>query len=129
MTGVREGVTPRRILVVDDNEVGAEVMAMVLETQGHEVQTAHNGRDALETAARMRPEVVLLDLGLPDMDGWEVARRIRQDPTLAGALLVAVTGYSGDVDRDQSREAGFDHYLAKPLAMDVLKRVLGTASW
>ena len=121
---VTQGVTPRRILVVDDNIDGAEVLAMVLEIDGHEVQTANSGQDALEKAARMLPEVILLDLGMPDMDGCEVARCLRQNPSLTAALLVAVTGYGRDEDRDQSREAGFDHHLVKPLDMDALKQVL-----
>jgi PAS domain S-box-containing protein len=105
---------PRRVLVVDDNEDAANTMAMLLELEGHEVRAVHDGSAALEAARQMHPEVVLLDIGMPGMDGYEVARRLRQDPHQAGVLLVAVTGWGQEDDRRRSREAGFDEHLVKP---------------
>jgi PAS domain S-box-containing protein len=112
----------RRILVVDDNQDSAESLALLLEIHGHEVRTAFAGLDALETASTFRPDVVLLDIGLPGMDGYEVARRLRADDHRG--LLVALTGYGRDDDRQRSLEAGFDHHLVKPVDLDELARVL-----
>ena len=106
--------------MVDDNVSSAQSLAMVLKLDGHEVQVTHDGGLALEAVRRFRPEVVLMDIGLPGMDGYEVARRLRQDAELAAgiALLVAVTGYAEDEARRRSREAGFDHHLVKPVDPD-----------
>ncbi len=114
----------RRVLVVDDNEDSAEMLAMLLELAGHEVVTAHSGPAALDLAVGYLPDVVLLDIGLPRMDGLEVARRLRRVPALADTLLVALTGYGQDEDRAQSYAAGFDHHLVKPVDIDLLRRVL-----
>lgn len=112
----------RRILVVDDNQDSAESLALLLELHGHEVRTAFAGPAALETASTFRPDVVLLDIGLPGMDGYEVARRLRADDHRS--LLVALTGYGRDDDRQRSQEAGFDHHLVKPVDLEELARVL-----
>ena len=104
----------RRILVVDDNVDAAETLAMLLRLSGHHVRVAHDGPAALEAARSLPPEVVLLDIGMPGMDGYEVARRLRQLPGLAGAVLVALTGWGQEQDRRRSKEAGFDHHLTKP---------------
>jgi CheY-like chemotaxis protein len=104
-----------RILVVDDNRDAAESMADILAADGNAVQCAYDGSEALRTARRFHPDVVLLDIGLPHVDGYEVARRLRQDPSSAKLLLVAVTGYGTAEDRKRSREAGFDHHLVKPV--------------
>ncbi len=114
----------RRILLVEDNPDAAELMATVLKMDGHEVVVAHEGPVALQAAAECHPEVVLLDIGLPGMDGFEVARRVRQDPDLAGTMLVALTGYGREEDLQRSREAGFDHHLVKPVDIDALRRLL-----
>jgi two-component system CheB/CheR fusion protein len=108
----------RRVLVVDDNRDSAETIAMLVELWGHEVRIVHDGRTALTTlteAPDWLPDVVLLDIGLPGIDGYEVARRLRQEPSLDGLLMVAMTGYGQERDRQLSREAGFDHHLVKPV--------------
>ncbi len=114
----------RRILVVDDNADAAEMLAMTLEAEGHEVVAAHSGPAALEMAAGYRPNVVLLDIGMPGMDGYEVARRLRQEPGMTDASLVAVTGYGQEEDRERTCAAGFDEHLVKPVDLDALRRVL-----
>jgi CheY-like chemotaxis protein len=105
---------PLNVLVVDDNPDAAESMALVLESAGHAVRVAGDGLQALEVAREARPEVVLLDLGMPGMNGFEAARRLREDPALGPVTLVAVTGWSGDDDRRRTKAAGFAHHLTKP---------------
>jgi two-component system CheB/CheR fusion protein len=114
----------RRILAVDDNVDSVEMLADLLRLQGHEVCVAYDGPAALAAAGVFRPEVVLLDIGLPGMDGYEVARRLRQLPETQAALVVAVTGYGRPVDRRRSREAGFEHHLVKPLNPHALEELL-----
>jgi CheY-like chemotaxis protein len=114
----------RRVLVVDDNVDSAESLALLLRVTGHEVRTAHHGPAALETAQTFAPEIVLLDIGLPRMDGLEVARRMRQDLGLTNALLVAMTGYGQDEDRRRTQEAGFNAHLVKPVDLDELNEFL-----
>jgi DNA-binding response OmpR family regulator len=91
------------------------MLAMMLQLEGHEPRTASDGRAALAVAADFMPEVVLLDIGLPKMDGYELARRMRALPGLEGAVLVAMTGFGDEMDRQRSREAGLDHHLVKPV--------------
>jgi signal transduction histidine kinase/CheY-like chemotaxis protein len=121
----------RRVLVVDDNVSSAESLAKVLKLDGHEVQVTHDGGAALEAVPRFRPEVVLMDIGLPGMDGYEVARRLRHDAELAAgiSLLVAVTGYAEDEARRRSSEAGFDHHLVKPVDPDGVLALLASLAW
>jgi CheY-like chemotaxis protein len=107
----------KRILVVDDSPDTADTMAMLLETSGHEVRTATSGADALSIVDSFRPDLVLLDIGMPDMDGYAIARQLRARNALRGALLAAVTGYDGADDRRKSREAGFHHHLVKPVGL------------
>ncbi len=114
----------RRILVVDDNVDSAETLGTILELSGHEVTIAHNGEEALALAGEGRPEVVLLDIGLPKIDGYEVARRLRLDPRNEGMLLVAVTGYGKEEDRHRGQEAGFHHHLVKPVDPGALQALL-----
>jgi CheY-like chemotaxis protein len=102
------------ILIVDDNADAAESLAIVLREQGHRVRVAHEARSALAHAAAAPPRVVLLDIGLPDMDGLELARRLRSLKSTRGALLVALTGYGQAGDRERSQAAGFDFHLVKP---------------
>jgi CheY-like chemotaxis protein len=118
------GPGPLRILVVDDNEDAADTLAMLLEASGHEVLVEHGSHRALARAADAAPQVCLLDIGLPDMDGVELARRLRAQPETANALLVAVTGYGQESDRARTREAGFDHHLVKPIDLARLQAVL-----
>jgi signal transduction histidine kinase len=113
----------RRILVVDDNQDAAESLAMLLRMSGHEVMVAHDGHQALAIAAIERPGVVLLDIGLPGMDGYEVCRRVRQQG-LADAQIIAMTGYGQERDRERSREAGFDTHTVKPVEIQELMQLL-----
>jgi signal transduction histidine kinase len=114
----------RRVLVVDDNTDGAESLAQLLRLDGHAVEVAHDGPAALDAAAEFRPQVMVLDIGLPGMDGFEVARRLRARPDGRDLVLVALTGYGRDDDRALSRAAGFDHHLVKPAELDALRRIL-----
>ncbi|MFD0666414.1 ATP-binding protein [Ramlibacter sp. MAHUQ-53] len=116
--------TGRRILVVDDNVDGAESLAMMLSLSGHEVRTCHDGPAALALAPGWRPEVVLLDIGLPGLSGYEVAQRLRAGPLGTAALLVAVTGWGAEDDQRRAAEAGFDHHLTKPVDIAALESVL-----
>jgi len=117
---------PRRILVVDDNRDAARSLARLLSLYGHNVQTAHDGPTALESARTHIPEIILLDIGMPRMDGFEVARRLRQDLGLKEVLLVALTGYGQDRDRRRSEAAGFDVHLVKPIEFEHLHTILQT---
>ncbi|HEV8237981.1 MAG TPA: response regulator [Thermoanaerobaculia bacterium] len=119
---------PRRILVVDDNLDAAEGLAMLLSLRGHQVATAYDGPSAIEQARKLRPDVVLLDIGLPRLDGFEVARRLREEHTERPLLLVALTGYGQERDRVRAREAGFDHHLLKPVRLEMLEGLLLTAN-
>jgi CheY-like chemotaxis protein len=121
------GVAPRRVLVVDDNVDAAQSLAMLLAIDGHAVECAFAPADALARAPAWRPDVVLLDIGLPGMDGYELAKRLRALPALAHTRIVAVTGYGQEADRTRSRDAGFDDHLVKPVEIDVLNRVLRDA--
>ena len=114
-----------RILVVDDNQDVAESLALLLEIYGHQVQTANNGFTALEIARAERPDVILLDIGLPEMDGYSVARALRQDHGLERTLLIALTGYGQSDDRKKSLAAGFDAHLVKPVNIETLRKLLG----
>jgi two-component system CheB/CheR fusion protein len=115
----REGV--RRVLIVDDNRDSTETLATLIRIWDHEVETAHDGSSALAIAQRFQPDVVFLDLELPGLNGFEVAKRLRQLPDLESILLVALSGYSHDEDRYLAVEAGFDHYLVKPVVPEILR--------
>jgi CheY-like chemotaxis protein/two-component sensor histidine kinase len=104
-----------RILVADDNRDAAQTLAMLLELEGHEVRTAYDGLEALQLAESFRPQIMLLDIGMPHMDGYQTARRIREQPWGHSVLLVALTGWGQDQDRRQASEAGFDRHLVKPV--------------
>jgi signal transduction histidine kinase len=119
----RVAAGPHRILIVDDNVDSAESMAILLRLQGHSVQTAHDGNRAVELALRDRPSLVLLDLGLPGLNGYEACRAMRAGG-LTDALIVAMTGYGQDEDRRQSNEAGFDDHLVKPVDPAALEELL-----
>ena len=116
----------RRILVVDDNEDSADSLAKLLELMGHAIATAHDGVEAVDAAESFRPEVILLDIGLPKLDGYGVARRIREQPWGKDMLLIAATGWGQQEDRRRSKEAGFDHHLVKPVDLAELVRLMGT---
>ena len=117
-----------RVLVVDDNVDAAESLAMLLTLSGHEVRMAHDGPSALKAALEFRPDLALLDIGLPGLSGFEVAEQIRREPTLAPIVLVALTGYGLETDRQRSRDAGFDHHLVKPADYAEVQKILGSVS-
>ena len=119
------GPHAKTVLLVDDNADSAEMLAILLGLEGHTVIVAHDGPSALEVAAQQQPAVVLLDIGMPGMDGYAVARRLRQGTASADTVLVALTGYGQECDRERTQAAGFDHHLVKPVDMDALRRVLG----
>jgi signal transduction histidine kinase len=116
----------RRILVVDDNQDAATSLALLLEISGHEVRTAYDGLQALEAAAEHRPEIVLMDLGMPKLNGYDAASRIRQQPWSEGMILLALTGWGQDEDRRRTLQAGFDGHLVKPIDYSVLVKLLAT---
>jgi two-component system CheB/CheR fusion protein len=114
----------RRVLVVDDNRDAAESLAMLLQLQGHDVAMAHGGIEAVDATASFRPDIVLLDLGLPGIDGYEVARQIRGTPLGKGALLVALTGWGRNEDRQRTASAGFDAHIVKPIDYEQLTQLI-----
>ena len=119
------GAAPRRrILVVDDNCDAADSLAMLLRLAGQDVRVAYDGPAALSQRDEFRPELMFLDIGMPGMDGYEVAQRLRQQPGLESLVLVAMTGWGQEEDRRRSREAGFDHHLVKPVEPDLLHKLL-----
>ena len=115
------------MLVVDDNLDTAESSSLLLEIEGHDVRVAHTGPEAIEIARSFAPDVILLDIGLPGMDGYAVARVLRAAPDLAHCRIIAVSGYGQAEDRHRSHEAGFDRHLVKPVEADVLREVLAKA--
>jgi PAS domain S-box-containing protein len=115
-----------RVLVVDDNMDAADILVMTLQMFGHEVQVAYSGQAALETAVEYQPECVLLDIGLPEMDGYQVAQHLRQQPQTKDVWLIAMTGYGQDSDRQRTKEAGFDHHFVKPVDPQKLQDLLAT---
>ncbi len=119
--------TPRRILIVDDNTDAANSLALVLSLDGHVTESMYSGAEVLSRGASFRPDVVLLDIGLPEMDGYEVARRLRERPQFAGVRIVALTGYGQTEDVRRAREVGFDEHLTKPVDFNVLARALAAA--
>jgi signal transduction histidine kinase/ActR/RegA family two-component response regulator len=118
---------PRRVLVVDDNVDAAQTLASLLEIDGHEVHVTYDASSALRIASRLAPDVFVLDIGLPDLDGNELARRLRASPAGRRAMLIALTGYGQPADREASREAGFDHHLVKPVDPARLAAILSGA--
>jgi CheY-like chemotaxis protein len=118
---------PLNVLVVDDNQDAADSMALTLRLMGHHAQTAYSGLAALQAAADLDADLILLDIGLPELDGHEVGRRLRRIAP-RNAWFVALTGYGSDEDRRRSREAGFDEHVLKPLMPDALKSILSRAA-
>lgn len=115
---------PRRVLVVDDNRDSADSLARLLQLMGHETAIAYDGPSAVDTAEAFGPDVILCDVGLPGFDGNEVARRIRAQDWGKSVVLIAATGWGQPEDRRRSREAGFDHHLVKPIALEELATFL-----
>jgi CheY-like chemotaxis protein/nitrogen-specific signal transduction histidine kinase len=119
-------VSRRRILIVDDNEDAAEWLATLLSLSGHETHVAHDGIEAITIAERILPDVILLDIGLPILDGYEVCRRIREQPWGRDLFLVALTGWGQEEDRQKSKEIGFDAHLVKPVDDEVIMKMLAS---
>jgi two-component system CheB/CheR fusion protein len=113
------------ILVIEDNADAAQTLADVLQLEGHRAHVASDGRSGLARARELHPEVIVCDLGLPDLDGYEVARAIRRDGSLRGTRLVALSGYAQPEDRERARSAGFDAHLAKPATPEAVARAVG----
>jgi len=117
-----------RILVADDNHDNANSCALLLELSGHDVRIAYSGGAALEIAAEFRPQLALIDIRMPEMNGYELARRMRAEKWSKDAVLVAVTGLGYDADKREAASAGFDHHLAKPFGLDALKPLFARCS-
>jgi PAS domain S-box-containing protein len=116
----------RRILVVDDNSDAADSLAMLLRLEGHEVEIAYSAPETFDAVQRMRPEAIFLDIGLPQMDGYQIARRLRADPAAKRAYLIALTGYGQEHDRERGREAGFGAHLVKPAHIEAVNQILAS---
>jgi CheY-like chemotaxis protein len=113
-----------KVLVVDDNVDSAKMLALMLQLAGHDARAAFDGPSALAVAAGFIPEVVFLDIGMPGMDGYAVAHRLRETPGLENVVLVAMTGFNDPEDRQRARDAGFDHYLVKPADPEEVAKIL-----
>ena len=114
----------RSVLIADDNKDAADSLAMLLRMEGHEVTVAYDGGQALSAIEALRPEVAVLDIGMPELDGYEVARKVRNSPASSSVTLVAVTGWGQALDKARATEAGFDHHFTKPIEVEVLARML-----
>ena len=110
--------------MADDNRDAADSLAMMLRLLGNEVRTANDGQQAVEAVAEYNPDVVILDIGMPRLNGYEAARRIRGEPWGKGVMLVAITGWGQEEDKQRTREAGFDHHLVNPVQFAALQRLL-----
>src|ERR687888_1648827 len=119
-----EAAQPCRVLVVDDNEDSVESLAMLLRMLGHEVATANDGEQALTVAEGFRPDVAILDIGLPKLNGYDLAKQMRARPWARDVVLVALTGWGQDQHRRRSAESGFNHHLTKPVELEVLQQIL-----
>ena len=122
------GAPRRRVLIVDDHVDSAEMLAALLELDGHSVELAHDGRAALSAAQAFGPDFVLLDIGLPDLDGYDVIQELRSMPGVAAATIVATTGYGREEDRTRCLEAGFDEHLTKPVDAEALDGAIGNST-
>jgi CheY-like chemotaxis protein len=121
---LNQTATRHRVLVVDDNVDAAVSLGMLLKLAGQEVRVAYEGSTALRQALEFRPELILLDIGMPGMDGYEVCRRLRRESGMEQTTIVALTGWGQDEDRRRSHEAGFDHHIVKPVEPGALHRLL-----
>jgi CheY-like chemotaxis protein len=122
----RVSPAPRRILIIEDNDDAREALHTLLELDGHRVEAAGDGRGGLELARDFEPDVVLLDIGLPGLDGYEVARALADHPARSRMRVVAITGYGQESDRDRAREAGFDAHLVKPVEVGRLRELVAS---
>jgi DNA-binding response OmpR family regulator len=119
---------PRRVLITDDNVDAAQTLATALAMAGHDVRTASNGEGTLQAAACFLPEVVVLDIGMPGLSGYDVARRLRQEPALSTAYLVALTGWGSREDQQRALEAGFDVHVTKPASAEHIEHLIAAAA-
>jgi len=119
------GATGKLVLVIEDNVDAGDSLADVLELSGHRVVVARDGMSGIAKAREVKPDVVLCDIGLPDVNGYEVARELRRDPELSAVRLIALSGYAQPEDRARAREAGFDAHLSKPPRLEQLDAMLG----
>ena len=119
---------PRKILIVDDNVDAADTLGMLLQLEGHDARAVYFSAEAIEQASTFKPDIVLLDIGLPGMNGYEVARRFRSMPELTGVRLIALTGYGKSEDQQRTKAAGFDDHLVKPVDAETLRAALLRAS-
>ncbi len=117
----------RRVLIADDNRDAAESLGLLLEMEGHEVTIVHDGHEAIAAFEKMLPDAALLDIGMPGLNGYEIARFIRRSPHGRDVLLIAVTGWGQDNDKAQAVQAGFNHHFTKPVEPDALAHLLGAA--
>ncbi len=124
---LEHGQRHSRVLVVDDNVDLTRGLARLLQIRGHEVRIAHDGLTGLELAKNSKPDVVLIDIGLPGMDGYQLAAHLRRDESVKDATLIAISGYGQEEDLRQAREAGFDHHLLKPIISDQLIKIVEEA--
>lgn len=118
------GDSQRRILIVDDNQDASDILVLMLGRLGHDARAEYDGRAALKAAADFHPEVVLLDIGLPGLNGYEVARQLRSGPEGRQMVLIAATGWGQEADKQRAHEAGFDFHMTKPLDPDALRKLL-----
>jgi CheY-like chemotaxis protein len=116
--------TRHRVLVVDDNSDAATSLSFLLQMSGHEVHTASDGVEAIERAQELRPNIIFMDIGMPRMDGLEASRRIRELPFGAQIMIVALTGWGQEADRQRTRSAGMSHHLVKPISNEALQDIL-----
>jgi CheY-like chemotaxis protein len=126
----RSGAAPqqrRRVLIADDNVDAADTLSMMLQLKGHDVRVVHEGQQAVRVAAEFQPHVVLLDIGMPELDGYEACQKIREQHSTTRPVIVAVTGWGHDQDKQRSQEAGFDAHLTKPIEPGALERFLERA--
>jgi CheY-like chemotaxis protein len=112
------------VLIVDDHVDAAQLLAKLLYARGYEVHVVHDGVSAMEKAREVRPKALLMDIGLPGIDGYDLARLLRKDPAVGRSVFVAVSGYAGEEDRKRAASAGFDHHFAKPVSLEALMEVL-----
>jgi CheY-like chemotaxis protein len=124
MTESAANRTGRKILVADDDQDSAESLALLFQLMGHDVRAAQSGLAAIDVAAEFRPDLIVLDIGMPGLDGYEVCRRIRQHDWAQTIVIAALTGWSRDEDRDRSEQAGFNHFLVKPVDPKALEDLI-----
>ena len=122
--GRPERSASRRVLIADDNQDAAETLAMLLQIEGHQVHVVHDGRAAVSAFAEFNPDVALLDIGMPELSGYEVAKRVREDPPKQKVTLIALTGWGQDRDKAQALAAGFNHHFTKPVEPARLTEIL-----